>query len=183
MMCPYRLPKNYKIPEDVVPKVKIKDPQIIGPGDFDPVALRIARKASEEIQQNLVRCIAEACVEVNVDPDILQKQSAELKRQAGIIKTFQDALSGGSLRFQPAELGREVWVLDKGTIYRGTVYRYEQSLSPYHKNNLSYVDLHIGQFDSLVRRYCYEFGKTIFFTQEEAREARNASKEAQTDAK
>lgn len=177
MRFPYRLPKNYKLPEDVAPKVKIKDPQIIGPGDFDPAALRIAREASEEIQQNLVRCIAEACVEVNVDPDILQKQSAELKRQAGIIKTFQDALSRGSLRFQPAELGREVWVLDNGVIYRATVYRYEQCVSPYHKTQLSYVDLHIGQFDSIVRRYCHDFGKTIFFTNKEAQEARNASQE------
>ena len=181
----YKLPKKYKLPEGVIPKVEIQEPTITfhpddsSLDDVDKISL-LANQAEKEAKKTIISAIAEQCIKVGIDPDILHKQLAELKHQTLIIENFQDMVSKGALHFQPAELGREVWVLDNGKIFRATVYRYEQCLSPYHKNQLSYVDLHIGEVDTIVRRYCHEFGKCIFFTDKEARDARNASIEAQT---
>lgn len=67
MSFPYRLPKNYKIPEDVAPRVNIQDIQL-SPGLIE----QFRNAATEASRKTIVNAVAQACIEVGVDPDIVQ---------------------------------------------------------------------------------------------------------------
>lgn len=127
-------------------------------------------------QTNMERLIEEKvvaeCIKVNVDPDILKNQTAELQRQKTILDDFAMMVKDGRMLRRPCGVGAQVWLVEKGKMHEGRVVSYTQLLKPNSdREELKFADIEVFGLNTIVRRYCHEFEKTVFTQYDHAQEA------------
>ena len=127
-------------------------------------------------QTNMERLIEEKvvaeCIKVNVDPDILKNQTAELQRQKTILDDFAMMVKDGRMLRRPCGVGAQVWLVEKGKMHEGRVVSYTQLLKPNSdREELKFADIEVFGLNTIVRRYCHEFEKTVFTRYDHAQDA------------
>lgn len=163
----FEFPKNI-IDRSWVLDTSIKTPYVVANGVL-PVVSPKQEEIAQEIKNGIENLIVQKCIDVDIDPDILKKQAAELLRQAIIIQKYESMIAKGLLVRRPCPIGAKVYIKEGGKTYEATVIRYEYCLRPNRINEeLLFVDLHVHGLDVIVKRHPLDFGKTIFTSLDEA---------------